>query len=297
MHKSLYELPLSRGWVAVNRYYALNHVYFEMDYHGHDEMEVMYAVHGACRVDVKTKEGDESVHLLKQGEYIFLDGGVVHRLAVERGTPCRVLNLEMGRIKDKGVFNLECFEKSSEALKRFMGNGDPVLQINDQGGNFHALIVALQRQLESEADQKEGQIEADLLLAQLFIEMARQGQAVSASEGRCRYVRHAMAYLKTHFEQEIRVEDVAEAVGVSTAHLQRMFKEETGGSIWDKLIEMRIEKAKLLLEISNLPVIDVAVSVGFQNRQHFSHTFNQHVGCPPGTYRKYKGNMKLWAGF
>ena len=58
-----------------------------------------------------------------------------------------------------------------------------------------------------------------------------------------------------------------------------------------------IEKAKILLETSSLPIPDIAVSVGFNNRQHFTYTFLKLVGCSPALFRKHKGDYRVWNGF
>jgi len=84
-------------------------------------------------------------------------------------------------------------------------------------------------------------------------------------------------------------------MGIS--YLQRLFKEHIGQSIIDKINELKIAKAKLLLEISCLPIIDIAVTVGFHNRQHFTLVFTKIIGCSPSLYRKQKGNNQLFLGF
>lgn len=68
-------------------------------------------------------------------------------------------------------------------------------------------------------------------------------------------------------------------------------------SIIDKVNELRIEKAKLLLETSHMPIIDIAISVGFNNRRHFTHTFLKRTGSSPAIYRKHKENYRVWEGF
>jgi PAS domain S-box-containing protein len=111
------------------------------------------------------------------------------------------------------------------------------------------------------------------------------------------YIRQAQEYLEENFDSDITVAQVAGAVNLSEGYLQRLYKKEKGISMMDKVLWMRIEKAKLLLENSTLPVIDVAVASGFNSRQHFSSTFTRLVGCSPAAWRKSKGNIQVSEGF
>lgn len=288
----MYSADLKRTWPNVCRYYAMNHAYYEMELHVHPELEIMYAAEGGCSVFVaESPEGCREV-MLREGEYIFLDSLVPHRLAVKRESPCRVLNLEIALAPDEGGLSLEMLRASASFEKLLRSRASYFTGVDLQG-SLHQMIVSLQKLLYGSADELECRFQTGLFLLELANQYARRKKTA----GELVYVKQALAFLQENFDHEIAVADVAAAAGTSKAHLQRLFKAETGCSIVDYILTLRINKAKYLLETSTLPVVDVAIGVGFNSRQHFSQTFNRLVGCSPALYRKRKGNLRLWEGF
>ncbi len=292
--ESLQKLREGSFQLRIKRYYAMNFDFFEMEPHAHTELEIMYIVHGFCKIKV-WKANEKQELILKEGEYIFLDSGVKHQLEIEKNNRCRLLNLEMAVQKAEDMtWQLlsvsDSFISLVDALHGFLTGFDAVR-------NLHMVITRLHGQMQTELDLKEHYIMQQLLLTQMLIELGRQLVRVNRNEHRSKYVNRAMEYMKAHFDEEISVGQIAEQVGTSSAYLQRLIKEETGKTLILCVNEMRIEKAKLLLETSSLPVVDIAVSIGYNNRQHFTHTFQKMTGCSPGLYRKQKGNTHLWQGF
>ena len=71
----------------------------------------------------------------------------------------------------------------------------------------------------------------------------------------------------------------------SARQLNRMFQEELGIGVIEKVQQIRIEKAKALLVETNEKVISIASLVGYDDPSFFSRLFTRHVGCAPGEYR------------
>lgn len=81
----------------------------------------------------------------------------------------------------------------------------------------------------------------------------------------------------------ISVNYIAEQMHYSSNYLSHLIKQETGISLEDMLISMRIEKACQLLR-SGMRVQEAAMSVGYDNLAHFSRLFKQKKGCSPRQY-------------
>ncbi|MEM9103352.1 MAG: AraC family transcriptional regulator [Pseudomonadota bacterium] len=82
------------------------------------------------------------------------------------------------------------------------------------------------------------------------------------------------------------LERIATAVDLSPWHMARAFKYSTGMAPYEYLTFLRLEKAKLFLETTNLPVTSIARKVGYQSTQALARVFHKHVGCSPRSYRK-----------
>ena len=80
-------------------------------------------------------------------------------------------------------------------------------------------------------------------------------------------------------------DDLAREAGISRSLFQRRFRKETGMSIRDFLIEVRLAKAKTLLQNSNLSLAEISVIVGFSRQSYLGHVFKKQLGITPGSLR------------
>jgi AraC family transcriptional regulator, melibiose operon regulatory protein len=297
INESLYDSRNTTGWFRIKRYYAMNFDFFEMEPHKHREFEIMYVASGSCKIFCWVNENQKEEWILREGEYVLIDCNTIHQLEVVRGTQCRILNLEISIQPQEEAICLQQLYELSKSYQDFLRLSVPVLKGFDDAGNLHTIITELHKQLQSTTDETEHRVLQNLILAQLLIEIGRKRSKKYRAEGGSKYVRKALSYLSDHFDQDVKIKDMAEEVGISVAYLQRLFKEQTEKTLVDKMNELRIEKAKFYLETSRLPITDIAVSVGFNNRQHFTYTFVKLIGCSPAIYRKHKGDYHVWKGF
>ena len=99
------------------------------------------------------------------------------------------------------------------------------------------------------------------------------------------HVEKAKHYLTDHLTQEIRTDDIAEAVGLSPYHLSRLFKTHTGLTLREYLTRERIEAAKQLLATSDRTIPQIASLLRFCDQSYFTMVFRRQTGQTPGEYR------------
>jgi AraC family transcriptional regulator len=87
-------------------------------------------------------------------------------------------------------------------------------------------------------------------------------------------------------DDELTLLEMAESVGLSTAHFSRTFRKSTGESPHQFVLRRRIKRAKAMLRAANLRVVDIAVSCGFKSQQHFARAFRYLCGASPTEYRR-----------
>lgn len=294
---SIFQSDNLPNWLDIRRCYAINFSVFEMKPHYHYELEIMYAVHGKCKIICWNDKMEAEEYHLKEGEYILIDSNIPHQLEVSKDNPCRILNLEIAVVPSNEIFKIDMLYGITNSLEKFLSIPIHAYKSSDNGGSLYRIIAEIQKQIMDCVDQQEHHIQVNLLLSQLLVELSRQRFRRHNSYQGSTYVKRALSFIEKNFEEDMNVEEIAKAIGVSVSHLQRLFKEQTGVSIIDKINEFRINKAKLLLESGCLPVVDIALTVGFHNRQHFTYTFTKIVGCSPCTYKKSKGNQQQSQGF
>lgn len=99
-------------------------------------------------------------------------------------------------------------------------------------------------------------------------------------------MRAAIDYIESHLDSQIRLEDAAAAAGFSKYYFHRIFKQETGLSLYKYIRKRRLAQAASLLFNSRIPVLDIAVGLCFESQEAFTRAFKKRYGLPPGQYRK-----------
>ncbi|MFC4600936.1 response regulator transcription factor [Cohnella hongkongensis] len=100
-----------------------------------------------------------------------------------------------------------------------------------------------------------------------------------------RKVRQALEYLERHYaDPDVDTDTVARDIGLSRDHLRHVFKEETGSTVQARLTDIRMDRAKRLLDEGALKVYEVAERVGYRNGQYFSQVFRKTTGMTPLDY-------------
>lgn len=96
----------------------------------------------------------------------------------------------------------------------------------------------------------------------------------------------AKAILLEHLEGDVSIADVADACNLSRGYFIRAFREATGMTPYQWLLNQRVDRARHLISTSNAPLAEVAVACGFADQSHFTRVFSAIAGRTPGTWRR-----------
>lgn len=99
-------------------------------------------------------------------------------------------------------------------------------------------------------------------------------------------VKRVTGYMREHLEQEIGLDELAGLVGLSRFHFCTAFRRATGHTPYAWLVLQRIAEARRLLAVPDLPVTEVALSVGYQTPSAFAAAFRKVTGTTPSEYRR-----------
>ena len=114
----------------------------------------------------------------------------------------------------------------------------------------------------------------------LFQEYLRGDQSVQKS-----HVSRAVHFIESNFSDDIGVQEISKGLQMSESYLSRLFKDETGYTIGDYLLNYRIKQACLLLDDSSAKIYEVANQVGFRDQRYFSVLFKKIVGITPREFQ------------
>jgi len=87
-------------------------------------------------------------------------------------------------------------------------------------------------------------------------------------------------------EDDLSLDEMAQSVGLSTAHFARMFRKSTGQTPHQFVLRQRLERAKGMLRAPDARVLDVPVACGFKTQQHFAQVFRDVWGVSPTEFRQ-----------
>lgn len=149
---------------------------------------------------------------------------------------------------------------------------------------FHRILKTLQEG-GSQCDMRAGGY-----MRMLLAEYSDNDQTADARQGNSQahqVVDKAIRWITLHYSRTISIEEMAHALGYHRTHLSRIFKEHTGLSPINYLLQVRMERAKGLLA-QDWTIEQVAASVGFEDALYFSKTFRKRFGCSPTEYRMGK---------
>ena len=88
-------------------------------------------------------------------------------------------------------------------------------------------------------------------------------------------------YMKSNFDENLKLENLAQISGLSKYHFLRKFKEEFNMTPHTYLLQIRIQNAKNML-LNHDSLTDIALSCGFSDQSHFTRVFNKIYGMSPG---------------
>lgn len=97
-------------------------------------------------------------------------------------------------------------------------------------------------------------------------------------------------YIDEHYLEDIQLEDIAEELHLAPYYLSRVFRNTVGCPPKQYMVRRRIGEAQSWLLMTDLPVTEIAMKVGYNSVSNFHNTFRKVVGMTPQQYRDYWKN-------
>ena len=97
---------------------------------------------------------------------------------------------------------------------------------------------------------------------------------------------NALKYISENYTNSVSLKSLAKHLGVDSCHLSREFKKRTPDGFYGYLQQLRLERAKNLLQNSDLTIYEILLESGFSNQRTFNRVFKNSLGVTPKEYRK-----------
>ncbi len=235
-----------------------------------DEYQIIYISNG----EGVFESADSGLQNINEGSIIFLFPGEWHRFKP---------NNETGWDE----FWIGCKGSIIENLfaKKFLDTKNAVINIgvND---NITQLFISAIEQIKEEKTGYQ-QFVSGIVLHLLGAIHALNKQRNFKTEGNTETsINKARSILRTNIDENISMEEVAAELNVSYAWFRKAFKSYTGIAPNQYLLQLKIEKAKMLLANHSKSVKEIAFSLNFESASYFSKLFKEKTGISPEQFMK-----------
>lgn len=250
-------------------------------YHSHDHLELAYVLSGVGKYRI-----NDEIYDVKEGDLLIINPGVMHEaLPVE--AECEATTEFFVGFSD---VQLPDYPYNYLPLP---GGG----HIMHTTGGFRQKIARLCAAMEAESEVcREGRyLMLKTYLMQMILLIIREQCETISTAGSYAFktvnknyvVDKIVTYFEEHYSEKISLDQIAENLYLSPFYISKIFKSEIGDTPIHYLINIRLEKAKSLLETDKESSIqEIAAMVGYDDAYHFSKLFKKRYGMAPSQIRK-----------
>lgn len=277
---------------------------FEMDYHSHPQIEIMYCQYGGFDFVYRKDKNSTDIKsaFVRSNSLILINTGYYHKLA-NLLPSTRIANLEFVPSNDKmaeytsckpvaqSMLSLNNLALACPKLKQILSKDKDFYIFSDNGTVLSTMTEIIQATAMPSSEEK--LLLISLLTSKLFIDISKCTSSENHIKTGIVYLDNAIKYINAHFTDAITVNDVSLATNVSKVYLQKLFKNKYNKTVHEVIIDKRLDQAKYMLEHSNLSISDIAKRCGFSSAEHLRSIFKKMLGTSPLTYRKDVLNKKI----
>lgn len=258
---------------------AYDHVKVEPDaqiaLHHQPTWELSYIIRGCGKRIVGDTED-----AFNAGELVLVVPGMPHQwIFNQKGAD------KHGRIENVTV----CFP--ADLLRRLAAVIPEYSDITDWLENLHVSIKLEHSEAIGKQMQQMESLPADQRITSLLNILSeirhssdvKEAGSVAATQDRTEKVK---TWLRCNYQREVRLEQLAEYVGMNKSSMCTYFKQQTGETIFGYLTALRIKAARHLLENDNISISTCCYKCGFNDVPHFSRVFKRVTGLSPMQYKK-----------
>jgi AraC family transcriptional regulator len=166
----------------------------------------------------------------------------------------------------------------------------PVFRVGVRDTGIRRILDLLVQELQ--VDAATGRLYVESLafaLATRYLLCSSEDEARSKSQTSPlpqRILNRVQARIEASLDTDISLEALAEESGYSRAHFLRMFREATGVTPHQYVLDVRLRHAQEWLRKKNSALIDIAAVCGFSSQSHMTSVFRKRLGMTPGEFRR-----------
>lgn len=226
------------------------------------------AVNAYCQCD-----GRHQRRIQKHGDIDLVPAGLDGWWEDDRD--CTILRLNITR---------ELLDAAANELGRDPATVSLVPKFQLRDPRLETIAWAIKAEIESTVPSDRTYAETlGMALAIRLVESDGQKQTVTTGAAlTSRQQRRLAEFIEDHIDQSLSLADLAMVAGLSVSHLKPLFRATFDMPIHKYVLTRRVERARLLLLSSDMPLAQVALETGFAHQSHMAHWMRRILGLTPG---------------
>ncbi|HTK09421.1 MAG TPA: AraC family transcriptional regulator [Ktedonobacteraceae bacterium] len=254
---------------------------------GGPDIHLILVTSGAVQVDEREIHGPWTTYPIHEGDWFLLPAGVepyALRWKSLSTDPLKTIQLHLSAdLFAHTVQQVVDRDPTRVMVQERTGFQDPLLT---------QLAFSLQHELQHPESASLGKLYAEtaaqMLATHLLSHYATTNAFIQEYNRKLssRQLRRLTIFIQDHLSQNLSLEILAQQVGFSPYHFARLFRQTTGESPHQFVLQQRLTAAERLLKETDLPLVQVASEIGIPNQSHFTQAFKRHRGMTPLIYRR-----------
>lgn len=268
------------------------HTKFEVKLHWHDAIELLHFEQGVYQVGVNMERCE-----IREETFGFIDSGQLHRIGCDQDYR------EQAVLFDPSILSSANVDAASKELvdplihgnlrlPSFVTRQDPGFDEIKQ--EFGRIRRAFEQAGKVHGDQRfvmnpSAQLRIKAALMNIFAILQETGQLSYEETGpdqRIEALKKVMTYVRENYASKIYIQELAKIMNMNEQYFCRFFKKTLGKTPVAYMNEVRVRQAVLMLEKTEVSVVEVANACGYGNMGHFITEFKRLTGRTPLEYRK-----------
>lgn len=258
-------------------------------FHQHDFFEICYVLDGECK-QTMICSGKLEYCKLSKGDLIIFPPHLEHSVCMDSDSVAVNMLMRSSTFKQVFLHNIPSdnmlYEYFSKAL--YVEYAQNYLIFKTEGDeelfeSFYDMAYEYCNNLSLSGRIMDLQL--SIFFAKLLREHYQTFQIGGAEMSSIEKIPSILQYIEINYAST-DISDIARYFHFNPSYLSKLFRKNTGRTIISELQNVRISKAKELLETTSIPVENLAYMVGYEDQTHFIRLFKKINGCTPAQYRK-----------
>lgn len=253
----------------------VNHKWNMGNFHYHNSYEIYYLAEGNRKMLVQDR-----VYELIPGDIVLLRPNILHR-SMHSGPHMRI------NIVFTDEFISSCFSQMAAAYLLSCFDEEFIRLSSGENESFRKIFAELSAEYKTNTPCF---VSLSKIL-KLFIDakIRQEKEPFRRTDNLSKVslkINSVILYIGAHYSAISSIDEIAASCYINKSYMCRLFKKETGLTVFEYLNHIKIQHSCEMLKSTNDSITDIAIKCGFSSASYFSYDFKEIMGCSPSQFRK-----------